>query len=150
MSDEKRGYFLYIDGQAVPVSEQVYRAYWHYTEKETYFTGRLKGETFVCDQETQTAAFIPSREDSLDRLLEIDQQFAAEQQTTEEQAIASVWLQELMQGLSDEERQIIYQLYVLDRTEREAYAALRLARTTFQSRKYALLEKLRNLLNENF
>ena len=34
-NQEKRAnYYLYIDGQAVPVSEQVYRVYQHYERKE--------------------------------------------------------------------------------------------------------------------
>ena len=34
MSKDKKQRYLYIDGQAVPVTEEVYRAYWHYTAKE--------------------------------------------------------------------------------------------------------------------
>ena len=52
-------------------------------------------------------------------------------------------------ALSPEEQDIITQLYILDKSERQACAALQLARTTFQRRKKALLEKLRNLLDEN-
>ena len=54
-----------------------------------------------------------------------------------------------MRALSPEEREIIRQLYILDRTEREASATLRLALSTFHRRKKALLEKLRILLSEN-
>ena len=64
MNNGQKKYYLYIDGQAVPVSEQVYRAYHHYARKEEYFTYDLKTEKFSCDQETQTAHFTPSREDS--------------------------------------------------------------------------------------
>ena len=42
MSKDKKQRYLYIDGQAVPVTEEVYRAYWHYTAKEDYFTLQLK------------------------------------------------------------------------------------------------------------
>ena len=31
--EESTNYYLYIDGQAVPVSEQVYRVYQHYERK---------------------------------------------------------------------------------------------------------------------
>lgn len=63
--------------------------------------------------------------------------------------VSSLWMQELMRKLSPQEREIIYQLYVLEKSEREASATLQLAPTTFRRRKKALLEKLRNLLNEN-
>lgn len=149
MSDQEKKYYLYIDGQAVPVSEQVYQAYHHYGRKEEYFTYDLKREKFSCDQETQAVTFTPSREDSYERLLEANHQFSAGGPTPEEEAASSLWLQDLMRGLSPEEREIIRQLYVLDRSERQACAAMRLARTTFQRRKTALLEKLRDLLKEN-
>ena len=42
MNNGQKKYYLYIDGQAVPVSEQVYRAYHHYARKEEYFTYDLK------------------------------------------------------------------------------------------------------------
>lgn len=148
MSENKQRY-LYIDGQAVPVTEQVYRAYWHYTAKEDYFTRQLKTERFKADQQAQTATFTPSREDSYDRLLEQDKQFACESKPVEDAAVASVWMEELLALLTAEERQIIQQLYVLDRTEREACAALMLARTTLRHRRDALLKKLRKILEEN-
>lgn len=69
--EESTNYYLYIDGQAVPVSEQVYRVYQHYERKEEYFSYDLKTEKFQKD----TAIFLPSREDSYERLLEKDRQF---------------------------------------------------------------------------
>ena len=149
MGKEQKKYYLYIDGQAVPVSEQVFRASRHHGRKEEYFTYDLKTEKFSCNQETQTARFTPSREDSYERLLGAGHQFATGGPTPEEEAISSLWLKELMRSLSPEEREIIRQLYILDRTEREASATLRLALSTFHRRKKALLEKLRNLLTEN-
>ena len=86
--EERANYYLYIDGQAVPVSEQIYRVYQHYERKEEYFSYDLKTEKFQKD----TASFLPSREDSYERLLEKDQQFAASGQPVEEQAVSSVWL----------------------------------------------------------
>lgn len=44
--EERANYYLYIDGQAVPVSEQVYRVYQHYERKEEYFSYDLKTEKF--------------------------------------------------------------------------------------------------------
>ena len=32
--EERANYYLNIDGQAVPVSEQIYRVYQHYERKE--------------------------------------------------------------------------------------------------------------------
>ena len=149
MSEDKEKHYLYIDGQKVPVSEQIYKTYWEYSEKERYFMGKPKQETFVYDQEAQVATLFPAREDSYERLLEADQQFVADEAPVEEQVVTSIWMKDLMRDLSKEERKIIRQLYFLDKSEREVCAALHLARTTFQRRKMALLEKLRILLDEN-
>lgn len=150
MSKDKKQRYLCIDGQAVPVTEEVYRAYWHYTAKEDYFTRQLKTERFSADQDTQTATFTPSREDSYERLLEQDRQFACESKPVEEQAVSSLWMEELFSTLSKEEQQIIYQLYFLEKSEREVCAAMNLVLSTFQRRKRVLLEKLRKNLEENF
>ena len=149
MSDEQEKRYLYIDGQAVPVSEEVYQVYHHYERKEEYFTYDLKTERFTCDQEAQTATFTPSREDSYERLLAAKTQFPSVGPSVEEQTIARLDMKALMRDLTEEERGIIWELYYLDKSEREASAALHLAKTTFRRRKKALLEKLRNLLNEN-
>ena len=109
--EESTNYYLYIDGQAVPVSEQVYRVYQHYERKEEYFSYDLKTEKFQKD----TAIFLPSREDSYERLLEKDKQFAASGQPVEEQAVSSVWLEELLQHLSSDERIILHKLYFEDK-----------------------------------
>ena len=143
MSEKQKKYYLYIDRQAVPVSEQVYRTYHHYGRKEEYFTCDLKTEKVSCDQEAQTAAFTPSREDSYERLLEANQQFASAGPVPGgTKQVSSIWLEDLMRGLSSEERDIITQLYVLDRTERQASAALGWALSTFHRRKLALLQKI--------
>ena len=94
--EEKANYYIYIDGQAVPVSEEIYRVYQHYERKEKYFSYDLKTEKF----QKETATFLPSREDSYERLLEKDRQFSASGVSVEEQAVSSVWLEELLQCLS--------------------------------------------------
>ena len=48
-----------------------------------------------------------------------------------------------------QKRESIYQLHVLEKSERETSVALHLAQTTFRQRKKALLEKLRTLLDKN-
>lgn len=55
MNKGKNDYHLYINGQAVPVNEEVYRAYKHFERKEEYFTYDLKAEKFS----RKTASFLP-------------------------------------------------------------------------------------------
>lgn len=140
--EERANYYLYINGQAVPVSEQVYRVYQHYERKEEYFSYDLKTEKFQKD----TATFLPSREDSFERLLETDRQFAVAVQPVEEQAVSSVWLEELLQCLSADERIILRKLYFEDKSERIASMELGISKTALHQRKVKLLQKLKIFL----
>ncbi len=146
MTEKNQQRYIYIEGQAIPVSEDVYRVCKHYERKEEYFSRDLKSERFQRDTNT----FLPSREDSYDRLSGQGKQFAYEGEPVEEEVLSSVWMAELFHHLTGEERQIIEQLYILERTEREACAAMNLARATFQRKRDRLLAKLKELLEENF
>ncbi len=140
--EERANYYLYIDGQAVPVSEQVYRAYRHYERKEEYFSYDLKTEKF----QKETATFLPSKEDSYERLLEKDRQFAASGVSVEEQAVSSVWLAALLQRLSEDEKEILYKIYFEEKSERIVSAEMGISKTALHQRKVKLLQKLKNYL----
>lgn len=148
MKEENKKHYIYVNGEPIPVSKKVFDEYHHYTRKEEYFSRDLKTETFFCDQEAQIAKFIPSREDSFERLSETSQQFAVDELSVESQAITSVWMEQILEALNEEERGIIHQLYYLQKPEREACAALNLSRTTFQYRKDILLKKLREMIEK--
>lgn len=67
--------YLYVEGQKIPVSEELYQVYYHFARKERYFSEDLKREKLLYDTEQQIAVLLPSREDSYERLLEQDRQF---------------------------------------------------------------------------
>lgn len=140
--EERANYYLYIAGQAVPVNEQVYRAYQHYERKEEYFSYDLKTEKF----QKETATFLPSREDSYERLLDKDKQFAASGVSVEEQAVSSVWLAALLQRLSEDEKEILYKIYFEEKSERIVSAEMGISKTALHQRKVKLLQKLKNYL----
>ena len=126
----------------MPVSEQVYRAYRHYERKEEYFSYDLKTEKF----QKETATFLPSKEDSYERLLEKDRQFAASGVSVEEQAVSSVWLAALLQRLSEDEKEILYKIYFEEKSERIVSAEMGISKTALHQRKVKLLQKLKNYL----
>ena len=77
-ADKKR---IWIRGQYVEVTDEVYRAYMQGDRKMRYFENDLKTERFVLGKEGQVVQIIPSREDSLDRLVDENaQQFSDEQE----------------------------------------------------------------------
>ena len=89
---------------------------------------------------------MPSREDSFERLLEQDKQFAASGVSVEEQAVLSVWLKELLQCLSADERVILHKLYFEDKSERNVSIELGISKTALHHRKVKLLQKLKKIL----
>ena len=59
-ADKKR---IWIRGQYVEVTDEVYRAYMQGDRKMRYFENDLKTERFVLGKEGQVVQIIPSRED---------------------------------------------------------------------------------------
>ena len=101
------------------------------------------------DKETGQITIIPSREDSYERLLEAEKQFAEEAEDIDDAAIRAVMLEKLNEALhtlTDEETAIIHALFYQEISEVELAKRLGIARTTLQSRKYRILEKLKKLL----
>ena len=61
---------IWVRGQYVEVTDEVYMAYTQGDRKMRYFENDLKTERFVLGKEGQVVRVIPSREDSLDRLMD--------------------------------------------------------------------------------
>ena len=144
MENQKKQLFLEDgEGHRIPVSEKVYAAYWRYTNKEDYFMRQLKEERFHYDADRQIAEFVPSREDSYERLLEEGEEFACEQKPVEEQVIAAMCLEDLLQNSTEEEKRIAYLSFIAGMTDEKASAFLNLKRSTYQRRRENLFDKWR-------
>ena len=78
--------------------------------------------------------------------MEKDRQFTASGQPVEEQAVSSVWLEELLQHLSSDERIILHKLYFEDKSERIVSMELGISKTALHQRKVKLLQKLKIFL----
>lgn len=152
MEGQKKWYIT-VGNERVEVTEEVYRAYWHYTEKERYFMGKLKQGKFVSSQEDETAEFMPSREDSLERLCECGVQFPDESLPTPDEAVDNSELLALLDKalgkLPDEEYQLIQELFYLEKTEKEAAQLFHTAVSTICYRRKRVLEKLKKILQKN-
>lgn len=83
--------FLYIEGEKIPVSEEIYKAYYQFARKERYFSEDLKQEKFFYDLKQKIAVLLPGREDSYERLLEQNEQFSdPASETPEDAAIKAI------------------------------------------------------------
>ena len=146
---EREKYYIGLNGQIFEVNKELYDTYYKGQRKEKYFTYDLKQEHTRVDKETGEVIVVPSREDSYERLLEAEKQFAEEAEDVEDVAVRAVMLEKLNEALhtlTDEETAIIHALFYQEISEVELAKKLGIARTTLQSRKYKILEKLRKLL----
>ncbi len=146
-ADKKR---IWIRGQFVEVTEEVYRAYMRGDRKIRYFENDLKTERFVLGKDGQVIQIIPSREDSLDRLVDENaQQFPDEQESVESVVLHKLEEDRLHTALSllaPEERALIQALFFEERSESELAAALGISQPAVYKRKMKILKKLKLLL----
>ena len=146
---KKEKYYIGISGQSFEVSREVYEVYYKGQRKEKYFMEDLKREQKRKNPKTGEIMVIPSREDSYERLLEAEKQFVSDTESVEELVMRGIILERLdyaMKKLTKEEVAIIYALFYQEISELELAKQLGIPRTTLQSRKYKILEKLKKLL----
>lgn len=111
----------------------------------------LKVERTITDEQGQIIEVIPSREDSYERLLEMDEQFAEDAASVEEQAIHSILIQQLHKALSllsEDERLLMEQLYFEGRTEREIAKERGVYHNAIHKQKNRVLDKLKKILEK--
>lgn len=130
-------------------SEEVIAVLRQSERKMQYQEYDLKTEKFAVNKDKQKVFFIPSREDSLERLVEAEVQFRDENTNVEEAAITVAMikrLRERLKLLDAEEYELITALFYEGKSEREYAEQCGISRTTLQYRKYRILEKLKNIL----
>lgn len=144
MSENK--YYIYINGSKVAVSKELYDYDRRSERKITYAEVDRKTERFKVDRENLKAEFIPSLEDSLDRLSEIGEQFAEKDSDFSSHADMRIDLRRALERLSHNERELIYKLFFLCQTEREIADELGIYRNAVHKKKLAILAKLHKYL----
>lgn len=146
-ADKKR---IWIHGQLIEVTDEVYTAYMQGDRKMRYFENDLKTERFVLGEDGQTMQTIPSREDSLDRLMDENaQQFPDHSMSIEDVVFHKMSVDKLhtaLLQLTKEEQALIYALFFDEKTEREYAEQLGVYRNAVHVRKMRILKKLKKLL----
>lgn len=146
-ADKKR---LWVSGQFVEVTDEVYDAYLKGDRKMRYFESDLKAERCLMDEDGKIKQIIPSREDSLNRLTEDNaQQFSDGQERVEDVVLRKIMVDKLHTALSqltEKEQDLIQALFFEEMTEREYAEQLGVYRNAVHKRKMRILEKLKKLL----
>lgn len=133
-------------------SEEVIEVLRQTERKMQYQEYDLKMEQIVVDQEEQIVDIIPSREDSLERLMDKEVQFQEASITVEEVILQRLEVQRLHRALSllsEDERYLIEQIYFEEKTEREMAKELGVYHNAVHKKKQLILKKLKNFL-KNF
>ena len=130
----------------------MYRAYMQGDRKIRYFENDLKTERFVLGKEGQVVQIIPSREDSLDRLVDENaRQFSDEQESVESVVLLKLEVDRLHTALSlltPEERALIQALFFDERKESELAVELGISQPAVYKRKMKILKKLKIFLEK--
>ena len=131
-------YYLYVNGQKVKVSEQIYKVYWREKEHEKYLE--------QVDKKNHLLFF-----SSLDHDGNFVDNLADESVDVEkiiETQILIETVRKAMSRLNDEERDIIERLYFNDETLSSVARSKKVSYQAIQWRKNNILKKLKVLLKE--
>lgn len=111
----------------------------------------LKMERYRIDYNKGTVTYIPSREDSFDRLLEENRQFASDAEGVEDTAVKAVMIEKMLNCLkllTPEEQELITELFFKDKSEHQLSAETGIPRMTLHDRKARILRKLKKLMEK--
>ena len=137
-----------ILGQAV--SEEVYKEYYKMDRRRRYLEEDIKVGRIDIDPKTGRPKFIPSKEDSYERLTDEGVQFEDGQSVEDivcDKATLLI-LQEALKELDKEEKEIITGLYYENLTTRETGKRIRKSHVTVGKKHKKILEKLKKYFNK--
>ncbi|MBC8585817.1 RNA polymerase sigma factor [Youxingia wuxianensis] len=148
-ADKKR---VWVSGQYIEVTGAVYDAYMKGDRKIRYFENDLKTERVLMDTDGHIKQIIPSREDSLDRLMDDNaEQFTDHHEIVEDMVLRKISAEKLYQALaelSEKERELIVALFFEEKTERELAAVLGISQPAVHKQKNKILKKLKTFLEK--
>ena len=143
---ENKEYYIYIKGAPYAVSREIYEYITKSDRKIKYADRDRKQERYFIDSENERISVKLSREDSLDRLMELGMDFPDTTIDIYESVTRKIMLEQALSKLDDEERNLIIQLFYFDRTEREVAAEIGVSQVYVHKLKEKILCKLYELL----
>lgn len=133
---EDKTYTLLINKKRIPVTEEIYKAYYQLKERESYLD-KLSERNNLSFEECE------------EKGIQIDYLLSQTQESAEDKLIKAEMLSRLtvaMEMLTEQERLLIYTLFFKGKSERELCAMLGIAKTTLHDRKTKILGKLKKIL----
>ena len=140
MDKDKREYFIYVKGKAVPVSEEVYKAYWKITEHEKYLQRKdWKYDVIPFSAMDYDGHFV---DNITDERIDIEKIVEVKMQIEE--------LNEALATLTKKERELIEAIFYKEESLRSIGKKEKVSYQAIGKRRDKILEKLRKLLEDKF
>jgi len=111
----------------------------------------LKVERCHIDSLNRTVAYVPSREDSYERLIEGNRQFAADQESVEDAAVNALLIEKMLSSLkllTPQEQELITKLFFVGKSEHQLAVETGIPRMTIHNRKRRILAHLKKLIEK--
>ena len=141
---------LWINGEYIDVTDEIYTVYLKGQRKMNYFEKDLKSERVIKDKSSDIKKIIPSREDSLDRLLSDNKrQFSDDSESVESIIQTNDEIDKLhnaLNQLSADEWAIIKMLFYDEMSERDTAKVLGISQVAVNKRKHRILKKLKKIV----
>ncbi len=131
------------NGITVEVSEELHEYLKKSDRKIRYIEKDLKRSKYEIDMKEETVTVIASREDSLDRLMDIGKEYPQQSSDFRESLIEKIMLEQALDKLNEKERYLIVQLFYLRRSERDLAKELGVSQYTVNRDKHKILKKLK-------
>jgi RNA polymerase sigma factor (sigma-70 family) len=136
---------LKIGKLSIPVTDELYREYYKMKRRERYLEQDIKVGSSVVDPETGKVTYKPSKEDSIQRLMDKGKDFASDENLEDvivDKAMLLI-LQEAMKELNRQEMDLIHDLFYEEMTVREVAKQANTSHVTVIKRRDKILSKLR-------
>ncbi len=143
---ENKEYYIYINGEPYAVNREIYEYITKSDRQIKYAEEDRKQERYFIDCENERISVKPSREDSLDRLMELGMDFPDKTIDLYESVTQKIMLEQALSKLDDEERNLIIQLFYFDRTETELAQEYNQTQQNINKAKQRILCKLYEIL----
>lgn len=135
-------------GITVEVSDELHEYLKQSDRKIRYIEKDLKRNKYKIDMKKEKVTVISSREDSLERLMNIGKDYPEPSSDFSLPITEKVMLEQALEKLSDEERYLITQLFYLGRTERSLAAEMHISQQNINKAKQRILCKLYEILKK--
>jgi len=136
---------LKVGRVAVPVSEELHKEYYMMKRRQRYLEEDVKVGRIDVDMENEKVTFVPNKEDSLQRLMDLGADYADDQLVEDlvvDKAMLLI-LQEAMKELDRQEKELIDDLFYQEKTVREVAKKDGVSHVMVMKRRDKVLAKLR-------